>query len=125
VLGALRQDGRLVWCTQQQPTVQTDVIAFLDRLSEAPQASRRIMLIDNAAIRKGEAMDSKRRHWAAQGLYLYYLPPYSPELNRIEILWKQAKYYWRKFCSLQKDELLNEVNSIFNAFGTEFTINFA
>ena len=38
------------------------------------------------ALHKGEAMDSKRRQWAAQGLYLYYLPPYSLELNRIELL---------------------------------------
>ncbi|RYF42614.1 MAG: IS630 family transposase [Cytophagaceae bacterium] len=125
VLGALRQDGKLVWCTQQRPTVRNDVIAFFDRLSEAPHSSPRIVVIDNAAIHKGEAMDSKRRQWAVQGLYLYYLPPYSPELNRIEILWKQAKYYWRRFCSLKGEELLNEVNSIFNAFGTDFTINFA
>jgi transposase len=83
------------------------------------------VVIDNASIHKGEAMDSKRRRWAAQGLYLYYLPPYSPELNRIEILWKQAKYYWRRFWSLKGEGLLNEVNSIFNAFKTDFTINFA
>ncbi len=25
---------------------------------------------------------------------LLFLPPYSPELNLIEILWKQAKYHW-------------------------------
>ena len=125
MLGALRSDGKLVWCTQQRPTVRDDVIAFLDHISATPHSKPRIVVIDNAAIHKGEAMDSKRRQWAAQGLYLYYLPPYSPELNRIEILWKQAKYFWRRFCSLKDDELLNEVNSILNAFGTKFTINFA
>ncbi|MFL9856252.1 transposase [Paraburkholderia madseniana] len=25
---------------------------------------------------------------------LFYLPPYSPELNLIEIVWKHAKYHW-------------------------------
>ena len=85
VLGALRQDGKLVWCTQQQSTVRNDVIAFLDRMSEASHSSPRIVVIGNAAIHKGEATDSKRRQWAAQGLYLYYLPPYSPELSWIEI----------------------------------------
>jgi hypothetical protein len=90
VLGALRQDGKLVWCTQQRPTVRDDVIAFFDRMSVAPHSSPRI-----AAIHKGEAiMDSKRRQWAGQRLYLYYLLPYSPELNRREILWKQADYFW-------------------------------
>jgi transposase len=73
--------------------VRNDVIAYFDRLSEAFDSSPRIVVIDNAAIHKGEAMDSKRQQWAAQGLYLYYLPPYSPELNRTEVLWKQAKYF--------------------------------
>jgi hypothetical protein len=100
VLGALRQDGKLVWCAQQRPTVRDHVIASFDRLSEASHSNPRIMVIDNAAIHKSEAMESKRQQWAAQGLHLYYLPLYSPELNRIEILWKQAEYYWRRFCSL-------------------------
>jgi transposase len=125
VLGALRQDGKLVWCTQQRPTLRNDVIAFCDRLSEAPHSSPRTAVIDHAAFHKGDAMDSKRQEWAAQGLYLYYLPPYSPELNRIEILWKQAKYYCRRFCSLKSEELLNEVTSTFNGFGADVTINFA
>jgi transposase len=29
----------------------------------------------------------------------YFLPPYSPELNRIEILWKKMKYEWLPFKS--------------------------
>ncbi|WP_370663455.1 transposase [Massilia rhizosphaerae] len=30
-------------------------------------------------------------------MHLSYLPPYSPELNRIEIMWTHAKYFWRRF----------------------------
>ncbi|MDB5770875.1 MAG: putative transposase, partial [Burkholderia sp.] len=70
-------------------------------------------------------MENKRQEWANHGLYLYYLPPYSPELNRIEILWKQAKYFWRRFISLKGMDLLNEVESIMNRFGPEFTRSFA
>lgn len=62
-------------------------------MSQAPHSRPRIVVIDNAAIHKGETMQSKRRQWPAHGLYLYYLPPYSPKLNMIEILWKQAKYF--------------------------------
>ncbi|WP_196800768.1 transposase, partial [Xenorhabdus nematophila] len=29
-------------------------------------------------------------------MLLLYLPAYSPELNLIEIVWKQAKYDWRR-----------------------------
>jgi hypothetical protein len=71
VPGTLRQDGKLVWCAQQRPTVRTDVIAFSDRVSEAPHSSPRIVVIDNAAIHTGDGMDSKRQEWAAQGLYRY------------------------------------------------------
>ncbi|WP_420799690.1 transposase [Noviherbaspirillum saxi] len=58
-------------------------------------------------------------------MYLSYLPPYSPELNRIEILWKQAKYFWRRFLYLAGDGLRNEVHSIMENYGKAFTINFA
>ena len=37
-------------------------------------------------------MESERLQWQNKALNLYYLPPYSPEPNRIEILSKQAKY---------------------------------
>ncbi|WP_354670289.1 transposase [Janthinobacterium sp. SUN073] len=53
-----------------------------------------------------------------------YLPPYSPELNRIEILWKQAKYFWRRFVGLKGSELLSEAASLMKGFGTAFTNKF-
>jgi len=69
-----------------------DVIAFFDQVAAQPHEVPRIVLIDNAGIYKGEPVDKKRRQWAKLGLYLYYLPPYSAELNRIDILWKNAKH---------------------------------
>ena len=125
VLGVLRHGGELVWATQQRPTVRDDVIAFFDQIARQPHSVPRIVVLDNAAIHKGDIMESKRRQWAKQGLHLYYLPPYSPELNRIEILWKHAKYFWRRFVSLNGDELLDEIESLMKGFGTAFRINFA
>lgn len=55
----------------------------------------------------------------------HYLPPYSPELNRIEILWKHAKYFWRRFASVNGADLLDEIQSLMKGFGSKFTINFA
>jgi transposase len=69
-------------------------------------------------------MELNWNQWQQSGLYLYYLPPCSPELNRIEILWKQAKYFWRKFARLTAGVLVDEVNSLMMNYGTEFTINF-
>src|SRR5437667_1700649 len=35
--------------------------------------------------------------WKKQGLIIKYLPPYAPELNLIEILWRRIKYTWLPF----------------------------
>jgi transposase len=77
-------------------------------------------------------IDAKRAAGAVLGLVcvaplliLAYLPPYSPELNRIEILWKHAKYLWRRFVAVNGADLLNEIQSLMKGFGNEFTINFA
>lgn len=124
VLGALRHDGQLIWTTQQRPTTREDVVAFFDQIALQPHSVPRIVLLDNAAIHKGDAMDKQRRRWAKKGLYLYYLPPYSPELNRIEILWKHAKYFWRRFAAVNGADLLDEIQSLMKGFGSKFTVNF-
>lgn len=125
VLGALRHDHALIWRLHEKRTAREDVMAFFDDLAERPHARPRIVVLDNARIHKGEPMEEKRRAWEQKGLYLYYLPPYSPELNRIEILWKQAKYFWRKFLHLTGDSLREEVRSIMENYGKAFTVNFA
>ncbi len=125
VLGALRHDGAFIWRLREQCTAREDVIAFLDDLAKQAHTVCRIVVLDNAGIHKGAPMEEKRRQWQQQGLYLYYLPPYSPELNRIEVLWKQAKYFWRRFVYVTGEELPQEVRSIMEKFGNTFAINFA
>ena len=93
VLGALRHNVHLTWATQQRPTTREDVIAFVDQIAAQPHEVPRIVLIDNAGIHMGAPIDKKRRQWTKQDLYLYYLPPYSPELNRIEILRKHTEHF--------------------------------
>jgi transposase len=105
--------------------VRDDVIGFFDELVAQAHAVPRIVVLDNASFHKGKPMEKRRRKWMAQGLLLYYLPSYSPELNRIEILWKQAKYFWRRYISLKGQELVDEIESLMKGFGTAFTINFA
>jgi transposase len=124
VLGALRRDGQSIWTAQQRTTRRDNVIAFFDQIADQPHSVPRIVLLDNAAIHKGEAMEKKRRRWARQGLHLYYLPPYSPKLNRIEIVWKHAKYFWRRFVAMNGAALLDEIRSLMKGFWTEVTANY-
>lgn len=125
VLGALDQNHTLVWSAVKRPTRQEDVIAFFDRLSTQVRTLPHIVVLDNAGIHRSKAVERCRRRWARQGLGLFFLPPYSPELNRIEILWKHAKHYWRRPIGLTGATLREEVESLMRGFGTRFTIKFA
>jgi hypothetical protein len=83
------------------------------------------VVIDNAPIHTSGQFQSKIPEWEERGLYLWFLPPYCPELNLIEILWKKIKYYWLPINAYQSFEKLNdELNYILANIGKTFRINF-
>ncbi|GAB4301670.1 MAG: hypothetical protein Fur0025_42070 [Oscillatoriaceae cyanobacterium] len=49
------------------------------------------MVIDRASIHTSDALINKLEEWDAAGLEIFWLPPYSPQLNLIEILWPLMK----------------------------------
>jgi transposase len=68
-----------------------DLIAHLRDLPRAPVPW--VVVLDNAGIHTSRAMKAARPDLARLGVYLYYLPAYSPELNRIEPVFKQVKHH--------------------------------
>lgn len=69
-----------------------DLLAYLkDRLPAADVP--RVVVLDNAGIHTSRAVRAARPGLAKRGIYLYYLPAYSPELNRIEPVFKQVKHH--------------------------------
>jgi transposase len=58
-------------------------------------------------------------------MVLFYLPPYSPELNLIEIVWKNAKYHWRRFVTWTKETIDAEIEKLLDGYGSEFQIEFS
>ena len=58
-------------------------------------------------------------------LNLLYLPPYSPQLNIIEIFWRFMKYTWIDYKAyLSFDNLKTYIKTIFEKYGKEFLTNF-
>ena len=72
------------------------VIACFDSFANSVKKPT-IVVIDNASIHHSKVFNKKIGEWEEKNLFLLYLPPYSPELNKIEILWKHIKYYWLSF----------------------------
>jgi hypothetical protein len=50
------------------------------------------VVLDNASAHVAKAFKGRSRQLAKIGVELFCLPPYSPELNDIELVWRQAKY---------------------------------
>jgi transposase len=69
-----------------------DLLGYLrDRLPVARVP--RVVVLDNAGIHTSKVLKAARPGLARVGIYLYYLPAYSPELNRIEPVFKQVKHH--------------------------------
>jgi transposase len=93
-----------------------DLLSYLrDRLPAA--GVPRVVVLDNAGSHTSKAVKAARPGLAKLGIYLYYLPAYSPELNRIEPVFKQVKHHdipVRSYTS--KAELRQAVEGGFEAF---------
>ena len=100
-----------------------DLLAYLrDRLPAADVP--RVVVLDNAGIHTSKAVKAARPGLAARGIYLYYLPAYSPELNRIEPVFKQVKHHdipVRSYTT--KADLRTAVEAGFDAFRRRLRAN--
>ena len=69
-----------------------DLIAYLKGRLPAAVVPR-VVVLDNASLHISKVTKAARPGLAKLGIYLYYLPPYSPELNEIEAVFKQVKHH--------------------------------
>jgi transposase len=93
-----------------------DLLAYLrERL---PAASvPRVVVLDNAGIHTSKVVKAARPGLAQRGIYLYYLPAYSPELNRIEPVFKLVKHHEMPVRSYtSKADLRKAVEDGFDAY---------
>ena len=83
-----------------------------------PTQRSEVVVLDNAHFHKAKNLRAKEARWQAKGLYLRYLPPYSPQLNPIEALWRVLKGFLlprRLYASLKNLE--DAVFSVLSTLG--------
>ena len=100
------------------------VIACFDSFSE--QLSKPTwVILDNAAQHTAKAFKAKQALWQKRRLFVYYLPPYSPELNLIEIVWRFIKYAWLPFSAYTNLASLKQgLEEVLVNIGTKYQITF-
>jgi hypothetical protein len=109
---------------QQQGFSQQHLIEIFNCFCQGI-SQKTIVVLDNAPSHHGKAFQAKVKQWQEQDLYWFYLPPYSPELNCIEILWKRIKYDWLKFDAyLNFKSLRLNLETVLLKIENEYTINF-
>lgn len=85
-----------------------------------------IVVLDNARIHHGKQMRERTRAWQRRGLYILYLPTYSPHLNIAETVWRKLKYEWLGAEDyISKEHLQYAVKQALQAFGKSLRIKFS
>ena len=82
------------------------------------------LILDNASIHKAKDIQPLIKFLEKQGLTLYFLPPYSPELNRIEGLWHKIKHTWMAAKCRNSAMLEADIEEIISNYGTKYKYNF-
>jgi transposase len=85
-----------------------------------------VIVLDNAAVHRARIIKERLGAWQQRGLFLFYLPRYSPHLNIVETLWRKLKYEWLAPKDYEtRDTLSYAVRLALKAVGMSLLINFS
>lgn len=84
------------------------VEAYLETLAQQThrQGSQVVIVLDNAGFHKAKRIKKQHDRWQDMGLTLWFQPPYSPQFNLIETVWKKLKaFLLPRRCYNSREEL--------------------
>lgn len=123
--GILSRNNDFFFRTTRKNISADFVLAFFEEFSLSITKPT-VVVLDNAPVHHARKFKERLRYWQQRGLYIFYLPPYSPHLNIIERLWKELKQRWLKPQDyLSMDHLFYAVTLALAAVGKELVINFS
>ncbi|MBD2705698.1 IS630 family transposase [Spirosoma sp. BT702] len=125
VLAWLNQAGELVSFTSPVSINSRFVIGCVDEWVSSLTGPT-VLVLDNAPMHRSKSFRACFERWQQAGLYVFFLPAYSPHLNKAECLWRKIKYEWLDTAAYASYEALTQaVKSILAEFGHKYTIQFA
>ena len=119
------RDNRMVYATSEESITSDFIVDQLERLSFS-LAKPTVVVLDNARVHTAAKVNRALERWQQRGLFLFYLPTYSPHLNIAERLWKELKARWLKPADYRTtDTLFLAVKMALAAVGKQLFINFS
>jgi transposase len=123
--GLFSRDQRAVVATSENSITANFVVEQLERLSFSIKQIT-VVVLDNARIHTGRQIEERIGYWQQRGLFIFYLPTYSPHLNIAETVWRKLKYEWLAADDYEDRERLRySVKQALNEFGRSLQINFS
>lgn len=84
-----------------------------------------MVVLDIASIYHGSGSATRERWLTDHKARLFYLPPYSPELNSIETVWRHLKYRLRRFVTWTKQTIDVELADLLAGYGIKYPVCFS
>jgi transposase len=122
-MGAILSTGEIFQIKYWEKTTANIFGAFIVGLRNFVKKPMSI-IFDNASIHKAKSIKNLIGFLKTEGFNLYFLPPCGPELNRIERFWFAMKQTWMQPKCRNNQELEEDVDEIFNNFGTKYKFSF-
>ena len=112
-LAALRHDRIEAPCVIDGPINGESFLAYVEQVLVPTLKHGDIVIMDNLGSHKGQAV---RRAIRTAGARLFFLPPYSPDLNPIEQVFAKLKTLLRKAAERTVEATWQRIGTLLNAF---------
>ncbi len=121
-LAALRSDGIAAPCVFDGPINGCLFLAWVTQFPVPTLQAGDIVMLDNLGSHKGIAV---RRAIRDAGAHLLFLPPYSPDLNPIEMVFAKLKTLLRKADERSIAAVWQRIGSLLHQFSPAECANYA
>jgi transposase len=120
-LAALRCDRIAAPCVIDGPINGESFLAYVEQVLVPALKPGDIVIIDNLGSHKGKAV---RRAIRAAGAKLFFLPPYSPDLNPIEQVFAKLKTLLRKAAERTVEATWQRIGALLPCFTPQECANY-
>ena len=121
----LSRANELIFQTTHKRITSEFIIEQLEQLSFSIKRIT-VLVLDNARVHTSKLLQERHLFWQQRGLFIFYLPAYSPHLNIAERLWRKLKYEWLQPADYAStDGLFYQVRQALAAVGKGLKICFS
>jgi transposase len=120
-LAALRCDRLDAPCVIDGPINGDSFLAYVEQVLVPTLKPGDVVIMDNLGSHKRQAI---RRAIRAAGAKLFFLPPYSPDLNPIEQVFAKLKTLLRKAAERTVEATWRRIGQLLNAFSPAECANY-